>query len=231
MSKIILFGNQKGGVGKSTLTSLCANALSLPPFSKSVYIADIDQQQSLIRRRLLDIQSFSDIPPYKIEAPTLTEFLADLPELDKKYDLIFIDHAAKLDNSLPVDQQEITKLLLIADYLFIPIIAGNYALDSTIDYLKLALKVKQHRKERPLIITALSNMSEPRTLDSQELSEELDEIKLVSGIKLMRSALNRYAAFRAVDTLTSFYDKDSSSSVKQNFVNFIDEFISIIDHE
>jgi chromosome partitioning protein len=229
MSKIILFGSRKGGVGKTTLTALCANALSSPPFSRSVYVADIDQQQSLIRRRLLDIQSFAEIPPYKIGAPTLAELLGDIAELDRKHEFIFIDHAAKLDNHLPADQQEITKILLIADFLFIPITPGNYSLDSTLDYLKLALKIKAKRTDRPLEVIALVNMSEPRTLDAQELSDQLAELKAMTPIKLLSAELGRYALFRAVDTLTSFYDPESSDKARANFAEFINEFIKIVD--
>lgn len=229
MSKVILFGSRKGGVGKTTLTALCANALSSPPFKRSVYVADIDQQQSLIRRRLLDIQSFTDIPPYKIAAPTLAELLRDIAELDRNHEFIFIDHAAKLDNHLPADQQEITKLLLLADYLFIPITPGNYTLDSTLDYLKLALKIRARRSERPLEIVALANMSEPRTLDAQELSDQLAELKAVTPIKLMSAELGRYALFRAVDTLTSFYEPKSADKARANFAEFINEFIKIVD--
>ncbi len=230
MAKIILFGNQKGGVGKSTLTALCAGALSGEPFNKSVYVADLDQQQSLIRRRLADLKSFAEIPPYRLEAKTVAELLADISDLDRRFDLIFIDSAGKLDANLPSDHQEITRLLLLADFLFIPILGGNYALDATLDYLKFAIKIKARRPaERPLEIIGLINMAEPRTLDDRALAEDLAEIRaLIPSLRFMSTALNRYAIFRSIDTISSLYEPGAQDRAKANFSAWIAEFIQLI---
>lgn len=234
MSKIILFGNQKGGVGKTTLTALCANALSGEPFNRRVFVADIDPQQSLIRRRLADIQSSDVIPPYPLEAKTFAQLQKELPALDRDNDLVFIDAAGKLDAYLPTDQQEITKLLFYVDFLFVPIVPGNFSLDATLEYLKLALKIKAKRQERPLEVVALVNMGEPRTIDDRELAEEIAELKALAPIEVMTTPLNRYALFRATDTLTSFYDGSagypggSVDRARANFADFITEFNQIV---
>lgn len=232
MGKIILFGNQKGGVGKSTLTALCAGALSAEPFSRSVYVADLDQQQSLIRRRLSDLKTFDGIPPYRLEAKTVAEILADIAELDRRFDLIFIDSAGKLDANLPLEAQEITRLLLLADFLFIPILGGNYALDSTLDYLKFAIKTKARRPaDRPLEIIGLVNMAEPRTLDDRALAEDLAEIRaIIPSLRLMETALNRYAIFRSIDTISSLYEPGAQDRAKINFSAWIAEFYSLIEN-
>ena len=227
MSKIILFGNQKGGVGKSTLTAMAAAALSSEPFSRAVYVADVDPQQSLIRRRLADLRAIDLIPSFKIEFKTLSQLLAEIDQLDQVNDFIFVDAPGKLDNNLPADQQEITKILLLADFLFIPIVPGNFSLDATLDYLKIALKAKARRQERPLEIVALVNMAEPRTLDDRFLIEELEELKAVVNIKFMATRLNRYALFRAADTLGSIYEAGSADKAKANFSEWIEEFIEI----
>lgn len=228
MSKIISFANQKGGVGKSTLTALTAAALSSEPFNYSIYVADVDQQQSLIRRRLGDLQSADVIPPYRLEYKTLSQLLAEIDQLDQEYDFIFIDSPGKLDANLPADQQEITKILLLVDYLFIPIPPGNYAMDATLDFLKIALKAKAQRKTRPLTITGSVNMAEPRTLDDRFLIEELDDLKAMVNINFMESRLNRYSLFRATDTLESLFDPESNDRAKANFSEWISELISII---
>lgn len=229
MSKIILFGNQKGGVGKSTLTAMAAAALSAEPFSRAVYVADVDPQQSLIRRRLADLRAVDLIPAFKIEFKTLSQLLAEIDQLDQGNDYIFVDAPGKLDNNLPADQQEITKILLLADFLFIPIVPGNFSLDATLDYLKIALRAKARREERPLEIVALVNMAEPRTLDDRFLYEELDDLRAVTmgNIKFMATRLNRYALFRAADTLGSLYEAGSADKAKANFSEWIEEFIEI----
>lgn len=231
MSKIILFGNQKGGVGKTTLTALCAGALASDPFRRRVFVADLDNQQSLARRRLLDIQAFNEIPPYKIEAPTLAEFLSEVQDLDNRFDLIFIDAAGKLDTNLSADQQEITKLLLLADVLCIPVEPGNYALEATLDYIAIARRIKAKRQaDRPLEIIVTINKAEPHTIDDRQLAEEIEEIKLrAPDITFIDTPLRRYTLFRAVSTLESLYSDQGGDKARANFRQWLGELISVID--
>ena len=214
------------------MTSLCANTLSLAPFSAKVLVIDSDPQQSIIRRRLEDLQGFEEATPYKIEAMNLKDLQRDIGQLDQTYDYIFIDVAGKLDSNIPVEQQEITKFLQYVDYLFVPFVPGNYSLQSSLDYLKTVLKIKKQRSNRPrqLHITACINMFEQRTLDDRFLLEEIEELKTFINIKFMETELKRYALFRNTDTLLSFYDKKSSDKAKQNMVQWFDELLKIIDH-
>lgn len=232
MSKIIMFGNQKGGVGKSTLSSLCANTLSQEPFNRKVLVIDSDPQQSVIKRRLDDIQGYEGVPPYKIEPMNIKGLQGEAAQLDKNYDYIFIDVAGKLDSNIPVDQQEVTKFLQYVDYLFVPFVPGNYSMQSSLDYLKTVLKVKKQREKRPrqLHISACINMFEQRTLDDRYLLEEIEELKTFINISFMENELKRYALFRNTDTLFSFYDRTSNDKAKKNFTQWFDEFLKIVDH-
>lgn len=227
MGKIIVFGNQKGGVGKTTLTAMTATALAQDPFNRSVFVADIDRQQSLIRRRLGDIQDENIIPPYPLEYKTLNQLLKEIERIDSEYDLTFIDAPGKLDMDLPAEEQEISKVLLLADFVFIPVVPGNYAMEATIDFLKLALKVKAKRPNRPLQIIGLVNMAEPRTLDDKFLLEEIDELKGI--LQFMDSNLKRYVSFRAADTIESLYAPKTTDRAKENFSTWLNEFIQLIE--
>jgi len=234
MAKIVMFGSQKGGVGKSTLTCLAANALSSPPFGRSVAVVDADKQQSIIKRRLADLQGFEAVPPYDVQAWNLSQFQdkgKGIYQLAKEVDFIFLDAAGKLDTNLPPDQQEILTFLQYVHVLFIPFVPGNYALQSNLDYLQGVLKLRSERQKqgRPLDVVGLVNLSETRTLDDRFLMEELDTLKSMVNIKWMDATLNRYALFRNVDTLTSFYDAESSDKAKQNFSNWFDELLKIIE--
>jgi chromosome partitioning protein len=229
MAKIALYGSQKGGVGKSTLTALTAAALSSPPFSRRVYVADLDPQQSLIRRRLSDLRDFNGIPPYKLDALTLAELLGEIERLDRDFDLVLLDVHGKLDAHLAPAEQEIAKLLLIADVLLVPITPGNFSLDSTLGYLQTAFRVKARRADRPLEIFALVNMHEPGTIDGKLLSEEIEEIRaMIPALKVVKTPLNRYASFRAIDTLASLYDPASSDKARANFRAWIEELAQIL---
>ena len=63
---IIVFANQKGGVGKSTLCLLLANYLVY--WKKNVCIIDTDLQQSACLQRQIDEQQFGTEPPYVIQS-------------------------------------------------------------------------------------------------------------------------------------------------------------------
>ena len=68
---IIVFANQKGGVGKSTLCLLLANYLVY--WKKNVCIIDTDLQQSASLQRQIDEQQFGTEPPYAIQSFPITD--------------------------------------------------------------------------------------------------------------------------------------------------------------
>ncbi len=222
MSKIIMFGNQKGGVGKTTLTCLCANAMSTAPFSETVVVVDADKQQSIVKRRLADLQYFDGETPYQVSQMTIGDFQnknRGIYKLVQDHAYVFVDVAGKLDTNMSVEEQEITKYLQYVHYLFIPFVPGNYSLESSTDYLKTVLKLKAKRDKsgRPLEIIGFVNMSEAQTLDDRFLLEEIEELKVMVNIRWMEAPLSRYALFRNVDTLTSFYAPKSKDRAAIKF--------------
>jgi chromosome partitioning protein len=227
-----MFGNQKGGVGKTTLTCLCANAMSAAPFSETVVVVDADKQQSIVKRRLADLQYFDGETPYQVSQMTIGDFQnknRGIYKLVQDHAYVFVDVAGKLDTNMSVEEQEITKYLQYVHYLFIPFVPGNYSLESSTDYLKTVLKLKAKRDKtgRPLEIIGFVNMSEAQTLDDRFLLEEIEELKVMVNIRWMESPLSRYALFRNVDTLTSFYAPKSKDRAAINFTKWFDEFNKI----
>lgn len=235
MSKIIIFANQKGGVGKSTCTLLAANALSQEPFDQSVFIVDADKQRSIARKRMADLQVYDEATPYQVQQMTIKDFLNEktgIYKLDNEYDYVFIDVPGKLDNNLPIDQQEITKYLQFADYLFIPFVPGAFQMDATLDFLKIAMKVKSQRKGkgRDLNVIGFINLFEQRTLDDRFLLEEIDELQTMINVGFMENKLNRYALYRNTNTLISFFEKDAKGKPEKNFKNWFLEFNKIVNN-
>ena len=49
---VIIFGNQKGGVGKTTLCTLFANHLAA--MGKKTFVVDCDNQQTISEKRKVD---------------------------------------------------------------------------------------------------------------------------------------------------------------------------------
>jgi len=226
MSKIIIFGNQKGGVGKSTITCLCANALSQAPFNYKVLLIDNDKQRSITEARNFDLDGLKGDPPYDVVGLNVTELQAKLPEYDQQYDLIFVDTAGKLDAEAPLENQEITKGLMYCDHLFLPFRAGNFNLDASLQYLKLLLQIQQKRADsgRPLHVRGFINMYRQRSKMNDLLISEIKHLK-EGGVKFMVNRVGNYTLFEDVNTITSQYDEDTNNVAKLNFTTWLNEFI------
>ena len=66
--KIISVSTQKGGAGKTTITALLANSLSID-YQKKVLVIDVDEQGTLSDIRSED-EDFTDNFPYEIKKIT-----------------------------------------------------------------------------------------------------------------------------------------------------------------
>lgn len=230
---VILIATQKGGVGKSTTTLLLANALSQKPFSKSVLVIDTDKQKSIAQQRIDDLRDFDGGTPYRVDQMTVTDFFKKgdgIYKADKEHDFVFVDVAGKLDNNLKAEEQEISKYISIADYLFIPFITGAFSMNATMPFLKVALKIRSKRKAtaRPLHVFGFVNMFESRTLDDKFLLEEIDDLKDLVNIEFLDTKLKRYVLFRSTDTLTTFYESNPKGNAEQNLKAWFDEIYKII---
>lgn len=221
MAKIIVFGNQKGGVGKSTLTALTAAAMA--SLGRNVYVADTDTQGSLTDARALEQFNIELYPIVRHDLPGL---IAALDDLDRAHDVILIDAAGKLDVHLPGDRQEISKILLFTDVLIVPVTPGNFTTAATLDYVKLAVTIRAKRgAKRPLKILLFINQAEAATRDHKEQVEQLQELATVAKVGIMTAALPRYTAFRVAATTDNFYQPGSKDRAKIAFSAWLNELM------
>jgi len=94
---IIIIGNQKGGAGKSTLTLLLANYLSLNK-KCAVTVVDMDYQQS-IAQKYEKAKLLENAEPYEVIAAELEHFPMMLETmLQDKKQVVLIDLPGKLDD-------------------------------------------------------------------------------------------------------------------------------------
>ena len=231
MAKIITIGNQKGGVGKTQISIMTATALSLPPFNLKTCIIDLDNQKSVVEMRQLDLRAYeTESVPFEVFSYNVATLQGSIGNLDKNFDVIILDAAGKLDNEQPIENQEITKILMYVDSLFIPFVAGNHNLNATIQYLRFVQQVQKIRQlqARNLTVTGFINMHRSRSRANQFLIEDIETLKESKNLLMMKTALNDYAVFREADTMTTIYDPLSNDSAKANFSTFLNEFVSII---
>lgn len=134
-SRIIVAANQKGGVGKSTVSMLLANYLSMERKICIGGIIDTDPQKSVLEKRkgeLNNIKATQFRPPYEIVGYDLSEpdklkgLLASLRQTDKPY--IFDTPGNLLSPGIPI-------LLAEADFVLVPFNFAPLNLASTIRFL------------------------------------------------------------------------------------------------
>lgn len=110
---ICVVGNEKGGVGKTTLAVNLAAMAALA--GRDVLLADADpQQQSAARWAARRVELHPDAPPVRsvgIAGPTLRVELADLA---RRYGTVVVDTGAE-------DSPELRAAALVADVLVIPV--------------------------------------------------------------------------------------------------------------
>ena len=232
MAKIIMFGNQKGGVGKSQVSIMTATALSLPPFNLKTCIIDIDNQKSVVRIRSVDLQCYppQTVPPFEVLNLKASELQKQIGQLDHDFDVLIIDAAGKLDNDAPIESQEITKALMYVDLLLMPFVAGNHNLTATFDYFQFVRRVQEIRQlqARNLSVYGFVNMYRSRSRVNTFLLSDIEDLKKSEHLNMMQTYLNDYALFKEADTITSIYDNSSNDAAKVNFSAFINELVMII---
>lgn len=138
---IIVFGNQKGGCGKTTNCVQFANYLS--ELGKNVLVLDLDFQQSISDRRKEDVATYDNEPTYEViqsDIEKVAEVLGDFKSTPDGGNLI-IDLPGKIDdNSLGV-------ILGAADIIVCPFRYDKLTMDSTgffiqiLQYLKIKAKI------------------------------------------------------------------------------------------
>ena len=232
MAKILMFGNQKGGVGKSLLTTMTATALGSAPFNFRVAVIDLDQQSTIYKLREIDRQAYPQdtAEPFTVFRFKLAEFQKKVAEIDANFDVVFIDAAGKLDTETDVLQQEISRALMFTDVLFIPFVAGFGNLSATYDNLSFVHQIKAVRQlqARKLQVFGFINQYRNRSRANDFLIQDMESIQRTEPFDVLTSKLYDFTTYKDADTITSLYNPLSNDNVKTNFTAFINEILEII---
>jgi cellulose biosynthesis protein BcsQ len=232
MAKIISISNQKGGVGKSLLTTMIATSLGSEPFNLKVAVIDLDHQATIYKLRQIDKQAYPQdtVEPFTVYRFKVAELQKNIGEIDRAFDVVFIDTAGKLDNETDVLQQEISRALMFTDVLFIPFVAGFGNLTATYDYLKFVAQIQDARQlqQRKLKYYGFINQYRARSRANDFLIQDIEAIQQTEPFKVMTSKLNDFTMFKDADTITTLYNPLSNDNAKRNFSDFVNEFIQLI---
>ena len=149
MSKIISILNQKGGVGKSNVTTLLANIFHFH-FDFKIAVIDCDFPQHTIakkRQRELKViensihlkQAYDRVyatqSPYPIIPTDLSSIELALSKIDRAdYDYIFFDIKGTMD------QENIVPFLKSVNVFFIPVLQEETAIISSLEFYESLLK-------------------------------------------------------------------------------------------
>lgn len=136
---VIVFGNQKGGVGKTTLCTLFANYLA--SIGKRTLVIDCDNQQTISEKRKADERKYTDVKfPYNVQPFNIANeehvqnLMRNLKEMDG---VVLIDAPGNLA------QQGLIPIFSQADYVVCPFQYESTSVNSTATFILFLAKLKE----------------------------------------------------------------------------------------
>ena len=137
MNKIIVFANQKGGGGKTTLSILWANYLNGK--KKKVVLIDADNQHSASAVRKDDETFMGDAAPYPIQELSLQDgdYVEKVMASAKQFDGTVI-----IDCPGSISDDGIGSVFASADIVVIPFEFEDISMKATTDFIKVLNNVK-----------------------------------------------------------------------------------------
>ena len=141
--------NQKGGVGKTTLSTNVAHGLSLSHTDSNVLLVDADPQQSALSWA----ETRDDSPPFSVIGLASKTLHRDLPKLIKEYDFVVIDGPPRTTDLA-------RSCIMASDLVIIPCTPSPYdvwASQETINLLNEAKIYKENLKSAFVINRKITN--------------------------------------------------------------------------
>ncbi|MFW0120231.1 AAA family ATPase [Rothia sp. P5764] len=178
---ILLIGNHKGGVGKSTLTVNLATTFQQQ--GMSVTIVEADPSIHTASRWADDREEFG----YEAIMTLRKEgrLSQTLCELDKSYDVVLVDTAGK-------DSKELRSAMTVADLVLVPSRPAQADLDATVDLMQIIDMVQDlNPKLIPFIVISQASthvMSSEAQEAKEYLSQATPQAKLADVVIYSRKA-------------------------------------------
>lgn len=197
----IVFANQKGGVGKSTLCLLFANFLAAK--KKDVCVIDTDLQKTIHMQRQKDLEEFEGEEPYTVQDfdvadPEVMEQLME--SADEVEGFVLFDTPGN------VSEDGLVPMFADADYIVCPFEYETKTLDSTGTFVQVINTLKQANPDMKAEIFFVPNRIDARIGTKEELKmwKETDaifnQIGTVTPPIYYRASLKRINTFELLAT-------------------------------
>ena len=197
----IIFANQKGGVGKSTLCILFANYLAY--WKRPVCVIDTDIQATIASTRNFDARTNDGEPPYEVYPLSLDDPEAMEHFMEQSAD---IEGYQLFDTAGRLDDDVIGVLLTHADYIIVPFEMETKSMMSTSSFLRVMAGLKERMGVNPRLFL-VPNKYDRRIGTAEELKSLAGRIHEMSGYGIVtpcvhyRAHMMRINTYRISDTL------------------------------
>lgn len=191
---VITFGNQKGGVGKTTLCTLFANYLAT--MGKKTLVVDCDNQQTITEKRKADVKKYTDAKvKYNVQSFSISnvDHVQNLMyNLRKMNGVILIDAPGNLA------QQGLIPLFALSDYVVCPFQYESTSVNSTVTFILFLQKLKENFKQMDTKVFFVVNKHDKRYGTQKELElwaktdERLGQYGFVTPKVEVKADMQRY---------------------------------------
>lgn len=173
-NRIIVFANQKGGVGKSTLCILFANYLAYK--HKPVCIIDTDLQKTIFMQRRKDSEIFDDREaPYSVQDFDVTDPDTMQQLMDSARQ---VDGYVLFDSPGNVSEDGLVPMFTNADYIVCPYEYEDKTLDSTGVFVQVVKALQEANSDMKAQLFFVPNRIDARigTNEENKMWRQTDQI-------------------------------------------------------
>jgi len=204
---IVLFGGEKGGVGKSTLLSNLAVLRALS--GREILLLDTDPQVSLAGWNA--IRDENELEPSitcvqrSVKKDSIKAFIREVRKLEEKYDDIFIDAGGR-------DSVELRSAMVVADIMLSPIQASQYDLWSLERLDELVQEASPSNLELKAYTVINRVSTNPSVKEAEEAMELLAEFPNLCTLKTtLKDRISFRKSVREGKSVLEFLPKDKKA--------------------
>lgn len=222
MGKVVVFGNQKGGCGKTTLAITLACGLKEQGFS--VLTVDADPQGSVMSWAVrVDEDSENSLPDTEKHDNVLID--QALKRARDRYDVTIVDLGSNLGFGGDTIQKMLLKSLREADYVFIPVGPSPIDVDASEAFVDVLRDIWERRGENVPAASFVINGVRKGTTLGREIA---DVIKDVYEMSVFDTKIDSREAYRTAFMNGSSVFKSKQNDVIENATAFVNEAKRVI---